>query len=274
MLEFWAVMGRMCLDPEFHQQLFERADHTAPFEDLEKLSVFLRIDNRLTLGRGEIVSINRIVSGNHSGGDFQPHASFADDREVAAIREGLKLRPLSFPEDLAFCAAFGLAGVDRAFRAFVVGSASSERLLQELARPALDHPMLALTAAEAEEVRAMVRTKEEELTIFHQANWIIPEQVACDGGFSLDARFLAVSQPDAIALLMRSPEKFDELFEARVIQGNRAVLKQTFVSLAQEARMAQMAKEAAEHGRSSESEPAALAVSSHAARRRPPAGRA
>jgi hypothetical protein len=228
MFDFWSVMGRMCLDPDFHHQLFERADHTLPFEDLEPLSAFLRVENRLVLGRGDVVNISRIVSGNHAGIDFEPHPTVADDLEVAAIREGLELRPLVFPEDQNFCAAFGLACVDRGFRELVVGSASFDALRLELERPTLDHPRIPLTRAEAEKLRDLVKEREAQLAAFHQANWIIPEYIACDAGFSLNANFLAVSQPDTIALLMKNPKRFDDLFQARVIQGNYDALRRTF----------------------------------------------
>lgn len=228
MFDFWSVLGRMCLDPDFHSQLFERADHTLPFEDLEPLSAFLRVEHRLVLGRGDIVNVSRIVSGNHAGIDFQPHPTLADDLEVAAIREGLALRPLVFPEDQSFCAAVGLACVDRGFRELVVKSASFDALRLELERATLDHPRISLTRAEAEDLRELVRSREAQLGAFHQANWIIPEYVACDAGFSLNANFLAVSQTDTIALLMRSPKSFDDLFQARVIQGNYEALRRTF----------------------------------------------
>ena len=226
MLQFWAVIGRFCLDRDFHHELFERANPDLPFEELGELIRFLRIDQGLSLGRWQIMELDRIVSGNYSGTNFISHASADDDHEVAAIRHNLDdLEPLPFPENEAFCAAFGLCCVDRLFRRDVYRCESGAALQEELAQSTLIHPGFDLSADEAERLWFLVKTKEQPISVFHQANWIIPGLVACCAGYSPDAGYLHTSQPGAISFLLKRPDALDNLLRSRIAQGSAKTLR-------------------------------------------------
>jgi hypothetical protein len=229
MRDLWAVFGRICLDVDFHHQVFSRADNNAAFEQLGDLETFLRITNNLCLGRWEIMEINRCVTENFGGPTRMPVAAAEEDPEVIPVRFQLSAAgPLPFPGNQSFCTAVGLTAVDMRFRAMVLtmatGGAAPSDLVAELSRSTEIHPILPLTAGEAAALLAVIRTKEPQIAAFQQAKWIVPDKIACTVGYSPDpdAPYLHASQAGAIAYLITNPDKFQELRDQRVVLGTLA----------------------------------------------------
>ena len=233
MFEFWAVIGRMCLDPDFHHDLYDRSDPHDPSENLSKLQTFLCIEQDLPLGRWELGEINRVVSGNYGGRSYTPHAGADDDQQVRDIRAGLEHVPLPFPGSLNFCAAFGLTCVDFAFRRLIAGSGSDEEVRRELSTATAAHPRMPLTPEEVERLRGIVHQKLGQIATFHSANWIIPEQTACTGGYSisLPVPYFHTPQTDLIALVREDHELFDTVFKSGVARGDRSVLREAIFAV-------------------------------------------
>jgi len=226
MRDLWAVFGRICLDVDFHHQVFSRANNSATFEQLADLETFLRITNNLCLGRWDIMEINRCVTENFGGPTRMPVTAAEDDQEVIPVRFQLAAaRPLPFPGNQSFCTAVGLTAVDRRFRDMVLtmatGGAAPSEVVAELSRSTEIHPIIPLTPVEAAALLAVIRTKEPQLAAFHQAKWIVPDQIACTVGYSPDPAtpYLHVSQPGAIAYLITNPGRFQDLVQNRVVQG-------------------------------------------------------
>lgn len=230
MRDFWAVCGRICLDVEFHKKVFSLARNDAKFEQLTELETFLRINNNLCLGRWDIIEINRCVTENFAGPNRILVTAAELDPLVTPIRIGLpNPRPLPFPDNHSFCSAVGLTLVDRVFRIMVLRMADDIRttpvdLVNELSRSIEIHPKISLTPDEAAALLKLVKDKAAQIAAFHDAKWIVPERIACTAGYSPDAEaaYMHVSQPGAIAYLIAHPDKFQELFENRVIQGTTA----------------------------------------------------
>ena len=231
--EFWAVIGRMCLDPDFHEALYDRSDPHDPSENLTKLQTFLCVEEELPLGRWELGEINRVVSGNYGGKSFTPHKGVDDDQQVRDIRAGLELTPLSFPQDLNFCAAFGLTCVDFAFRGLVAGEGSDDDVRRELAVASETHPKMLLTPGEVERLREVAHKKLGQISTFHSANWIIPERTACSGGYSITVPipYFHTPQTDLIALVRNDHDLFDTVFNHGVARGDRTALKEAIFAI-------------------------------------------
>jgi hypothetical protein len=231
--EFWAVIGRMCLDPDFHKELYDRSDPHDPSEDLTKLQTFLCVQEELPLGRWELGEINRVVSGNYGGKSFTPHEGADDDQQVRDIRAGLTLTPLPFAENLSFCAAFGLTCVDFAFRKIVAGSSSDDEVRRQLSVASETHPKMLLTPGEVHRLREVAIQKLGQISTFHSANWIIPERTACSGGYSITAPvpYFHTPQTDLIALVRNDHDLFDTVFNHGVARGDRAAFKEAILAI-------------------------------------------
>jgi hypothetical protein len=237
MLQFGAVIGRICLDVDFHQMLFAAANPQLPFEDLTVLRKILRVDNGLDLSREDVLDINRILTENYPGAYRMPVVAYDQDEPVKNVRFGLGKHPLPFPDNVMFCGAFGLACVDHPYRLLVARTATGAELQRELAVPTDFHPKIDLTAAQAQQIRDLVYNKEGQIASLHEAKWIVPERIACSAGYGPDAAMLYASQTAVISYLFRHPDAFDALAEGGIVQGNLEVLRQVFNEGVEEARL-------------------------------------
>lgn len=240
MLQFCAVIGRICLDIDFDKDVFTAAKPKAPFEDLTDLRRILRVDNGLDLSREDVLEINRTLTENFPDENSSPVGAFDQDVFVNFVRENLPKQSFPFPnhpENVQFCGAFGLACVDRLFRELVDRTATGADLQRELAVPTDLHPKIDLTVDQANQLLQLVNTKEQRMAAFHQAKWIVPERIACSAGYSPDATMLYASQAAIISYLFRHKDALDALAEGGVVQGNLDLLRQVFNEGVEKARL-------------------------------------
>ncbi|HEY0781158.1 MAG TPA: hypothetical protein VGE98_01785 [Thermoanaerobaculia bacterium] len=235
MLQFGAVIGRICLDVAFHQQVFAVAKLDTPFEDMPDLRKILRIDNALDLGREDIMEVARVLRESFPGANRVVLTKVDNDDAVAKVRTNLPIAQFPFvdqlgerPENVQFCGAFGLTCVDRLFRLLVLGEKTGADLKAKLEKPTDFHPKILLSLTQANDLMNLVQTRPAQIAALHEAKWIVPEKIACSAGYSPDATTLYASQTGLINHLFKSPQDLDALRASGALLGDKPALAAIF----------------------------------------------
>lgn len=233
MIELWATVGRICIDEQFHRNVFPLTDPTKSFEQLEPLQIFFR-DSMLRLARWEVMSLNRIISQEWNGMDIVYFERVEDDVNVGAIRSAFGATfPFPFPQNIEFCAIIGLACIDERHRTDFYNAsdpveANIEGLRALLVTAGGSGHKFRVTDDELRALNRLIRSGGGQMPTlmerFHAARWVQPliKDIfgACEAGVSLKS-YLHVSQQD-LALFLAGSDDRDELISR--MKAARAIL--------------------------------------------------
>ena len=117
MIEFWAVIGRACMDAKFRGKVIDEARKVKPKESVEKLKELQRFlaKNRFRLSRQDVSNVQHFFTQLISS-------------QLYTIDSQCKSDKIGFPDDLDYCAVVGLALIDKAFRQRLYDSAKGSTL--------------------------------------------------------------------------------------------------------------------------------------------------
>lgn len=197
MIEFWAVVGKMIVDPEFHQEVFEAARYREKFDNLLELRALLRKEHRLNLGRWEVMKINEIATERVEKGPRGEHNKVPvmipeEDSAILDVRAGWMSACPDLEDRRDLYAVVGLACMDSEFRRQVhvacdhAGSPNLTPLARLLTDPLGDTPFFDLGFDDLAAINDFFR-RPEVMTAqaeFHETNWVQPHLEPCNAGFT------------------------------------------------------------------------------------------
>jgi hypothetical protein len=231
MMEVWGILGRVFLDPGFHDQLFTGAKRGWRFEELVEFRSIIRKQLRLNLSRWEVMVVHRSITERHQGLTLpvDPVGSAGSDPEIIEIRRRWGGPVPVFFGDFDLCAVVGLASVDITFRRDLYEASDSspdvgiQKLHSLLTNPPKESPTFdRLSEQNFFNLNAFLRSEGiiEFLERFHVSRWVQPNTFPCDGGYTdtPNARYQFFSQPDLVKLVQTNPEIREALLAARALQ--------------------------------------------------------
>ena len=190
MIEFCAAVGRVCLDPGFHKELFDEAIKGREFQELDSLRALLK-SRRVRLNRGDVMELHRLLTTDRiippptAGGQTQKTLYTSENQNpvLNAIHAIAPDRRIQFPRDLELCAVVGLCCVDDQFReAFHTASNPSSNETANLRRLLVDgegdSPGFYLEESDLQFLNQIIRSGSDgmmrALADFQEKEWVQP----------------------------------------------------------------------------------------------------
>ncbi len=224
MIECTAVLGRMVIDRSFHRALFALADDTKEYKDLGDLDAFLNETHQLRLCRWEVMRVNilasqeilYIVDANNVVIEkrLQQFKEAKDDGIVNKMQDAWEALNSSMVidfknrEHVEFCAALGLACIDRVFSLNLVAASDPDpsktdnlQTFLTTKNPRFGPPADLKPMNQFLQVAAVV----SDMEAFHAERWVQPDN-PCDLGYTHDIvrRYHFLSQTEIELLLEQS----------------------------------------------------------------------
>jgi hypothetical protein len=195
MREFWAVVGKILVDANFHNnKLFPLCGYKKKFEDLDDLRRYLIKDLQLGFSRWEIMRLNAIVTERVNSNNIVKVDLTNPDDSIRGVQAGWDTNdtPPDLKAQFDFCSVIGLSSMDIAFREGLHDAsrkghpediAALKKFLEESQG---DTPVFKLSDDDLKILnkllRSLVDSMKEMLKVFHFTNWVQPDENPCDGG--------------------------------------------------------------------------------------------